>query len=84
MNAGMNVVYGQFGVVVEDDLGKGKPFFEQINDCLNKNCRADNTRFTELDIGVNDDSFLHCFNFINGKRLIITGSFRLVFSSEPI
>ena len=52
-----NILDGEIGVVITDDLAKGNAFVKQFEDALYRNACTSDTGFPKMDFRVNNDSF---------------------------
>jgi hypothetical protein len=59
LNAGANTLDLEIGIIALDDFLEGYPFSGQLEYALHWNTRARNTRFAEMNVGVNEYSLFH-------------------------
>jgi len=64
LNTGADILDLQVGVIILDDLRKGKTLSHQFKDILNGNARAGHARLAKMDIGVDGNPVGHLFTLV--------------------
>jgi len=63
LQTGLDIFDRQIRIVVPDDIRKGDAILHQLQHGLNRDARTGHTGFSEMNIWLDSDPFMHSFTF---------------------